>query len=140
MIKTDFGKTTVKGNKALLKAEFSCLIYGLIENKIFTRKEMKKLVKEGMSTKEKIEKRLNKKCRKEMSTAKIQKMIADIIKARKSGLTNDEDETEPKVETILDKGNVKVTKITLDSSKTSKDDIEEILKKLLNKEENEDDF
>ena len=89
MIKSDFGKTTVKGNKALLMAELSNLIYSLLKTKVFTKKEIKNFVKDGMKTKEKIEKDFNKKYKNGISTSKMQKIMTNIIGARKSGLINE---------------------------------------------------
>ena len=90
MIKSDFGKVTVKGNKPLLIAEFVSMISGLIENKVFSKEEIKTLIKDGMKSSEEIKKEFNKKYKNGISTKRMQDLMAELVKARKSGLMTDE--------------------------------------------------
>lgn len=141
MIKSDFGKVTVKGNKPLLIAEFVSMISGLIENKIFTKKEIKNLIRDGMKPLEETEKEFNKKYKNGISTNRMQNLIAELVKARKSGLmTDDENIDEPKIETIIDNDKFKVSQITFNGKGKSKEEIGNIIKKLFEEGEIIDDI
>lgn len=141
MIKSDFGTIKVKGNKPLLMAEFVSMIRGLIENKIFTKKEIKNLIRDGMKPLEEIEKEFNKKYKNGISTNRMQNLIAELVKVRKSGLmTDDENIDEPKIETIIDNDKFKVSQITFNGKGKSKEEIGNIIKKLFEEGEIIDDI
>lgn len=141
MIKSDFGKVTVKGNKPLLMAEFVSMINMLIENKVFSKEEIKTLIKDGMKSSEEIKKEFNKKYKNGISTNRMQDLMAELVKARKSGLVTDEGNTdEPKIETIIDNANFKVSQITLNGKGKSKEEIGNIIKKLFEEGEIIDDI
>lgn len=141
MIKSDFGKVTVKGNKPLLIAEFVSMISGLIENKVFSKEEIKTLIKDGMKSSEEIKKEFNKKYKNGISTKRMQDLMAELVKARKSGLMTDKGNTdEPKIETIIDNDNFKVSQITLNGKGKSKEEIGNIIKKLFEEGEIIDDI
>lgn len=141
MIKSDFGTIKVKGNKPLLMAEFVSMISGLIENKIFTKKEIKNLIRDGMKPLEETEKEFNKKYKNGINTNRMQNLIAELVKARKSGLmTDDENIDEPKIETIIDNDKFKVSQITFNGKGKSKEEIGNIIKKLFEEGEIIDDI
>lgn len=132
MIKADFGKLSIKGNKPLIMAELGSLINGLYRREILTKKELETIFKESFKTGKEIEEEFRKKYKDGMSTSEIQNMIAQLIEAKESGKTNDEEEIdEPKIETIVDNDNLKVTKVSLNGKGKSKEEIGEIIKKLL---------
>lgn len=141
MIKSDFGKITIKGNTPLLMAEFSSLINGLIKEGIFSKEQIEELVKKGMKTKEEINKEFYEKYKDGISTRKMQEYARAIVESRKSGLIKDEENsTEPKVRTIVDNDNLKVTEIRLSSNGKTQDEIEEELSNTFKKLFEEEDF
>lgn len=88
MIKSDFGTIEVQGNKVLIMSEVSSLMQGLIEKEILTREELEKSVEIGLKTKEEISKVSKEILEGSLSSmVDVHKLIADLVKARKSGLT-----------------------------------------------------
>ena len=71
----------------------------------------------------------------------MQNLIAELVKARKSGLmTDDENIDEPKIETIIDNDKFKVSQITFNGKGKSKEEIGNIIKKLFEEGEIIDDI
>lgn len=134
MIKSDWGKVLYKGNKPLLSAEFVSIVKGLLQEKIFTKNEINKLVKDGFKKDEQIKKEFNKKYKNGVSTNELQSMMTKLVEARKSGKLN---EQELKTETIFENDKMKVTSISLEceDGENVDDKVNELLKKLFEKGE-----
>lgn len=127
MIKSDFGTIEVQGNKVLIMSEVSSLMQGLIEKEILTREELEKSVEIGLKTKEEISKVSKEILEGSLSSmVDVHKLIADLVKARKSGLTK---KVKPK--TIFEDKNMKVTEIEINAKGKTKEQINEELKNAL---------
>lgn len=141
MIKSDFGVISIKGNTPLIMAEFSSLIHSLIEKSIFTKEEIEELVKDGMKTKEQLQKGFSERHKDGIYTAEMQKYARAVVEARKSGLVKENDNsTEPTIRTILNNDDLKITEVRLNSTGKSKDEMAKELNDAIKEIFNEEDF
>lgn len=92
MLKSDFGKIDIKGLKPLIIAELGSLIYALRATKSLTDEELRKVINDAFKSEDEIDKEYEQLMNKERTTEEIQRIITNITAARKSGLTNDEDD------------------------------------------------
>lgn len=92
MLKSNFGKVDIKGLKPLIMAELGSLIYGIRNTKSLTDEEIKKVINDAFKSEEEIDKEHEQLMNKERTTEEIQQIISNITAARKSGLTNDEND------------------------------------------------
>ena len=91
MLKSDFGKIEIRGLKPLIMAELGSLIYALRNTTSLTDEEIKKVINDGFKSEDEINKEKEQLMNKERTTEEVQRIITNITAARKSGLTNDED-------------------------------------------------
>lgn len=91
MIKSDFGKVEVKGNKILIMTEVSALLHSLRKTKTLTKEELIKIIKDSFRSEEEIEKNANK-ILNNMTLSESLELIKDVIEAKKSGESNFEDD------------------------------------------------
>ena len=91
MLKSNFGKVEIKGLKPLIMAELGSLIYALRNTTSLTDEEIKKVINDGFKSEDEIDKEYEQLMNKERTTEEFQRIITNITAARKSGLTNDED-------------------------------------------------
>lgn len=134
MIKSDFGIVKIKGDVPLIMAEFSNLVYSLIKQNIFTKETIQKLVNDGMKEKGEIEEEVLKKYEDGMSTQKLQELIGELVKTRRSGITKEcKDLEETQIKTIFDNNDFKITEISIDTKGKTENEIKREIMKAFNK-------
>lgn len=124
MIKSDYGKVELKGNRALLAAEFVSIVSSFFHNKMFNKRDFKKFIKEGFKNADNVESYYGQN--------ENQKLFREVFKSINGKKAQKADEI--KCETLLDNKNVKITKINMNANGKSKTEIEEILKDIFKKE------
>lgn len=128
MIKSDFGRVEIHGNIPLLKAELCGIITAFFEEGVIEDKEeLEDIIETAMKSDEEVHEDLESR---NFSTKDMQDLMQALLEARISGLKREEDEKGVKVTKILDNDRFKITKIELDGKEKSKEEIEDILKKL----------
>ena len=136
MIKSDFGKVEIHGNKVLLQAELCSILRTFLKEEIIQNKEeLDNIIEKAMMSDEELKQDL---ANKNLSSKDMQKLLSELVEARKSGLVRKEKEKEDeeiKVTKILDNDNFKITKVELNGDGKTEEEIGDILKKLFEKGE-----
>lgn len=122
MIKSNYGKVELKGDAALLAAEFVSIVGCFYKKRIFKKRDLKRFLKDGFKARNNIK-----------GQDEGQEMFKEILKAIKEDKA-DINNGEIVSKTILDNDNVKITKIDLSGSEKSKTEIEEMIKEIFKKE------
>lgn len=136
MIKSDFGKVEIHGNKVLLQAELCSILRTFLKEEIIQNKEeLDNIIEKAMMSDEELKQDL---ANKNLSSKDMQELLSELVEARKSGLARKEKEKEDeeiKVTKILDNDNFKITKVELNGDGKTEEEIGDILKKLFEKGE-----
>ena len=136
MIKSDFGKVEIHGNKVLLQAELYSILRTFLKEEIIQNKEeLDNIIEKAMMSDEELKQDL---ANKNLSSKDMQELLSELVEARKSGLARKEKEKEDeeiKVTKILDNDNFKITKVELNGDGKTEEEIGDILKKLFEKGE-----
>ena len=131
MIKSDFGKVEIHGNKVLLQAELCSILRVFLKEEIIQDKEkLDDIIEKAMMSNEELKENI---INKNLSSKDMQELLNKLVEARKSGLVRKEKEKEDeeiKVTKILDNDNFKITKVELNGDGKTKEEIGDILKKL----------
>ncbi len=87
MIKSDFGKVTIKGNRVLLMTELCSIVRAFIEEGIVNDKEeLYHAIEMAMKTDEEVRESLE---NRNFSSKDMQELVTALTEARKSGLVKD---------------------------------------------------
>lgn len=125
MIKSDFGKVEVKGDKILIMTEVSSLLRVLQAAKILTKEELIKSIEKAFESDEEIEKNANEILR-NMTLSEKLGLIEDIEKLKKSRETEDKN-----VKTIFEDEDVSTKEVNINTNEESEKQIKQELKNAL---------
>lgn len=124
MLKSNFGKVEIKGIEPLIMAELVVLIQTLRSTKSLTDEQLEKAINDGFKSQTEMDKEYEQLMSKERTTEEVQRIITGITAAKKSELTNEEDNKD-------DEG-IKVHYINADDlDDETKESLEDFLKKIM---------